>query len=210
VVLVAGRVATGGVVGAGDADEEGDAVGEGEAAGAGEGEAVGEGEAAGAGEALGEGEAVGDEVGEGLGATALFVTFAEQITRAPPPLAEPLHWLIVTLWTEDSVPVAVQVSPTRVPPLAEPLHWVIVAPALVAGKGTQPVVMPPPEPTHWSTVAAVAPVLRPMKSFVTWTLQRSVPPPPLIEPLHWVTAVTGSVKEVVVVEQAASGSPAAP
>jgi hypothetical protein len=46
------------------------------------------------------------------------------------------------------VPVAVQVSPTSVPPLAEPLHWVIVAPVVVAGKGSQPVVIPPPEPTH--------------------------------------------------------------
>ncbi len=29
------------------------------------------------------------------------------------------------------------------PPLAEPLHCVIVAPLVVAGKGSQPVVMPP-------------------------------------------------------------------
>ena len=73
---------------------------------------------------------------------------AEQITRAPPPLVEPLHWLIVTSAPEDIVPLAVQVSPTRVPPLAEPLHWVIAAPEVVAGKGLQPIVIPPPEPTH--------------------------------------------------------------
>lgn len=45
---------------------------------------------------------------------------------------------------------------------------------------------------------------------VITTLQRSVPPPPLIELLHWFTAVTGSVREEVVSVQAAVGSPAAP
>ncbi len=135
---------------------------------------------------------------------------AEQMTRAPPPLAEPLHWLTLTLRAAASVPVAVQVRPTRVPPLAEPLHWVIVAPVVVAGKGSQPVVMPPPEPTHWLTVAAVAPGLTPSNSLRTWTLQRRVPPPPLIASLHWVTVVTGSVRTAVLVSQAACGSPAAP
>ena len=38
-------------------------------------------------------------------------------------------------WPADLVPVAVQVSPTRVPPLADPLHWVIAAPLVVAGNG---------------------------------------------------------------------------
>jgi hypothetical protein len=77
-------------------------------------------------------------------------TLAEQMTRDPPPLPEPLHWLIVTLFVADSVPVAVQVSPTRVPPLAEPLHWVTVAPDVDAGLGSQPLVRLPglPEPTH--------------------------------------------------------------
>ena len=70
--------------------------------------------------------------------------------------------------------------------------------------------MPSPEPTHWFTVASVAPGLTPMKSFVTSTLQRSVPPPPLIASLHWVTAMTGSVRRVVSVVHDASGSPAAP
>jgi hypothetical protein len=73
-------------------------------------------------------------VGVGVGVTSeWFAMLAEQMTRAPPPLAEPLHWLIVTRWAADFVPVAVQVSPTRVPPLAEPLHWVIAAPLVVAG-----------------------------------------------------------------------------
>jgi hypothetical protein len=78
----------------------------------------------------------------------LLVKLAEQIMRAPPPLAEPLHWVIVTGRAEAMEPVAVQVMPTRVPPLAEPLHWVIAALVVVAGKGLQPVVIPPPDPTH--------------------------------------------------------------
>ena len=66
----------------------------------------------------------------------LLVTFAEQMIRAPPPLAEPLHWLILRAAPEDFVPVAVQVEEaSRPPPFAEPLHWVIVAPEAVAGKG---------------------------------------------------------------------------
>src|ERR1700675_3480804 len=65
--------------------------------------------------------------GDVLPATCLFVMVAEQMTRAPPPLAEPLHWLMRTPWDEGFVPEAVDSSRTRVPPLAEPLHWVIVA-----------------------------------------------------------------------------------
>ena len=34
--------------------------------------------------------------GDVLPATCLFVMVAEQMTRAPPPLAEPLHWLMRT------------------------------------------------------------------------------------------------------------------
>lgn len=149
-------------------------------------------------------------VGDVLPATCLFVMLAEQMTRAPPPLAEPLHWLIRTPWDEGFVPEAVHSRRTRVPPLAEPLHWVIVALVVVAGKGSQLFAMPSPEPTHWLIVAAFAPVLRPTKLLMTWTLQRSVPPPPLIELLHCVTAVTGRVRLVVFVVQAAVGSPAAP
>ena len=53
-------------------------------------------------------------------------------------------------------PRRLQISPTSVPPLAEPLHWVIVAPDVVAGKGSQTIVVPiapdSPDPTHWFTV----------------------------------------------------------
>lgn len=124
---------------------------------------------------------------------------AEQISSAPPPLAEPLHWLTLTL----AEPAAIQVMPTSVPPLAEPLHCVIVALSAVAGKGWQPVVMPPPEPTHWFTVAVPLPPL-------TRTEQRSVAPPPLADPLHCATSISASLKTVTVVVQLAVGSPAAP
>ena len=113
-----------------------------------------------------------------------FEMFAEQMTRAPPPLAEPLHWLTLTLAAEDLVPVAVHFSCTRVPPLAEPLHWVMVALVVLAGKGSHSFAMPSPEPTHWFLVDVDAPAPRPTKLLVTLTLQRSVPPPPLIESLH--------------------------
>ena len=45
-------------------------------------------------------------------ATAIrwFEMFVEQMTNAPPPLAEPLHWLILTPWDEGFVPVAVHLS----------------------------------------------------------------------------------------------------
>jgi len=169
-----------------------------------------------AGPGLGAALAVPLGLGESLGlaeppaAAITLVMLEEQMTNAPPPFAESLHWLTVTLAVADAVPVAVQVNATRVPPLAEPLHCVIVAPLVVAGNGSQPMVMPPPEPTHWLTVALVEPGLRPMKLFVTWTLQRSVPPPPLIAVLHCVTAVTGSPRTLVWIEHDASGSPAAP
>jgi hypothetical protein len=163
-VLVGGRVAA--VEGATVATGEGDALGD--------GEALGDADALGLAEALG--------LGEGLTAAPLVVTFAEQMTRDPPPFAESLHWLIVRALAAGMRPVAVHVRPTRVPPLAEPLHCVIIAPVVVAGNGLQPVVRPPPEPTHWLTDGAVAPAPPPTNS--TLTLQRSVPPPPLIEPLH--------------------------
>lgn len=116
--------------------------------------------------------------------TRRLVMFAEQMTSAPPPLAEPLHWLILTARLDDFVPEAVHLKPTSVPPLAEPLHWVIVAPVVVAGNGSQPVVIPPPDPTHWFLVLTDEPGLMPTKLFVTRTLHRSVPPPPLMESLH--------------------------
>ena len=48
----------------------------------------------------------------------------------------------------------------------------------------QPVVMPPPEPTHWSTVAAIGLGVTPTKLLVTEALHLTVPPPPLPELLH--------------------------
>ena len=80
--------------------------------------------------------------------TTWLVMLAEQSIRPPPPEPEPLHWLIVMTRAEAIVPLAMQSIPTRWPPLAEPLHWVIAASTVVAGKGSQPVVMPSPEPTH--------------------------------------------------------------
>lgn len=56
-----------------------------------------------------------DGVAVGVGALNLVSMSAEQMTRPPPPFAEPLH-------------------------------WVMVAPLVVAGKGSQPVVIPSPEP----------------------------------------------------------------
>ena len=88
-------------------------------------------------------DALADELADELaaGPTAL-TTLAEQMTRAPPPLAEPWHCRIVTGRAEAIVPVAVQVSPTRVPPLAVPLHCVIAALVVVAGNGSQLIVWP--------------------------------------------------------------------
>ena len=137
--------------------------------------------------------------------TALLAMLAAQLTLPPPPRPEPLHWLTVTTRAEAIVPVAVQLIPTRLPPLAEPLHCVMAASVVVAGKGVQPVVRPSPEPTHWLTVTAAEPGLTPTKLFVIVALQLSVAPPPLADPLHWMTEVTGVVREVVVVVQAWPG-----
>jgi len=47
----------------------------------------------------------------------------EQTTLLPPPLAEPLHWFIVTASEALTVPDAVQLDGvTSPPPLPEPLH----------------------------------------------------------------------------------------
>jgi len=151
-------------------------------------------------------------LGAGLAASTLFVMLAEHTVRVPPPLDEPLHWLIVTARPEDWVPDAVQVSDAP-PSLPEPLHWVIVAVVVVAGSGLQALTVPVvTDPLHWLTVASVTVGggVIPTKLFVTRMLHRSVPPPPLIEPLHCVTAVTGSLNGVVVFVHVASGTPADP
>jgi hypothetical protein len=65
-------------------------------------------------------------------AMKLLVNVAIQVTVLPPPLEEPLHWLIVT---GSAVAAPVTSHCTRVlapPPFPEPLHWVTVAPVVLA------------------------------------------------------------------------------
>jgi hypothetical protein len=136
-------------------------------------------------------DGVADDVGAGA-VTALLVTVDRQVTREPPPLAEPLHWSTVmrsdALCVEAGATVQVTVLP---PPLPEPLHWVTVAP-LVEPSGLQVLVpLPSAEPMHWLTVAAVG-VAPPVMLLVMSTVQATSPPPPLPEPLHWVTVATTS------------------
>jgi hypothetical protein len=87
----------------------------------------------------------------GAAAVKSLVKLVEQVTVLPPPLAEPLHWLMVT-GSADAPPVTLHC--TRVlapPPFPEPLHWVTVA-FVVLATGAQTTVgcVPPPvpEPTH--------------------------------------------------------------
>jgi hypothetical protein len=136
-----------------------------------------------------------------------------QLTVAPPPLPEPLHWLIVT----GSAGVCVEaVTSQRTrsvapPPLPELLHWLTVAPVVLpAGEhctvGSGP--PPAPEPLHWSIVAAEA-VDAPVMLFVMRAVQVTTPPPPLPEPLHWFTVVVTSAK-LVVLAGVHVGAPAGP
>ncbi|HYM14249.1 MAG TPA: hypothetical protein VEZ14_01665 [Dehalococcoidia bacterium] len=127
---------------------------------------------------------------------ALIVTV--QVTSAPPPFAEPLHWLIVgtvpfvlagaTLHLTRSVPP---------PPFPELLHcWICAEVLFGVDAGMQTVVgcVPPPcpEPMHWLIVTAPAPTGAP----VMITSHLTTAPPPLPEPLHWSIAVTGPVESV--------------
>ncbi|CAN5530955.1 hypothetical protein BH20ACT2_BH20ACT2_22360 [soil metagenome] len=151
----------------------------------------------------------------GVGAITLLVSETEQVTRAPPPLPEPLHWFTVTGSAEDVVEPGETVHLTRMvppPPLPEPLHWVTVAPVVLAGKGSQAVVgwVPPPVPEelHWLTVAGVG-VAVPVMLLTTATRHVTVPPPPLPEPLHWSTEVIARLADEVVVVHV-GGAPAAP
>ena len=150
-------------------------------------------------------EGVGEGVAVGAGAATLFVTLALQTTVAPPPLPEPLHWLIFTVRTEAVVESDATVHRTRwvpPPPLPESLHCVTVAPTVLAGKGVHESVgaVPPPAPEalHWLIVAAVGVV--PAMLLTTSTVQVTVPPPPRPDPLHWSIDVTG-VGDVVVDEK---------
>ena len=80
----------------------------------------------------------------------MLVMLVLQLTVAPPPLPEPLHWLTVTLRSEVVEPESTLHCTRCVPPppLPEPLHWVTVALVVFAGKGLQRVVgaVPPPVP----------------------------------------------------------------
>jgi hypothetical protein len=131
-----------------------------------------------------------------------------QVTVLPPPLEEPLHWLIVT---GNAVDAPVTVHFTRVdppPPFPEPLHCVTVAFVVLAVGAHRRVgwIPPPaPDPMHWLTVAPVVAVPLAM-SFVTMTLQIKLLPPPTMMPLHWLTEVTNWVESMTVVLHSAGGS----
>jgi len=139
----------------------------------------------------------------------LVVMLTEHVTRVPPLLPVPLHWLtrsgIAALTLDVGATEQATVEP---PPVAEPLHWVTVAPVVLAGYGLQmsgpdPSYLPPPvpEPTHWLTLAVLtgAPPGVPALMLLV-TLTRHVTrggAASLAEPLHWVTVVTRDVDVVV-------------
>lgn len=160
------------------------------------------------------GVALGVAVGVGVTtAVTKLLMFVAQVTVAPPPLPDPLHWLTETRSAEVTVDVGtVQVTrPAAPPPLPEPLHCVTSAP-VVLETGLQAVPPAAPsvaEPTHWFTVAGVV-VLSPTMLLVMSTLQMTLLPPPFATPLHWSTAVMmiPSRCDTVVVQRGAA--PAAP
>lgn len=68
----------------------------------------------------------------GAAAMKLFVSVVMQVTVLPPPLEEPLHWLMVT-GSADEPPVTSHCTLVLAPPpLPEPLHWVTAAPVVLA------------------------------------------------------------------------------
>ncbi len=161
---------------------------------------VGVGVTVGVGVIVGVGVTVG--VGDG-GTVTLLVRLVRQVTVAPPPFPEPLHWSTETVRSDVVVEPEPTVHRTRrvpPPPFPDPLHWVTVAPLVVAGKGLQTVVgtVPPPVPAelHWLTVADVG-VVVPVMLLMTSTVHSTVPPPPLPEPLHCSIDATRSVELVV-------------
>jgi hypothetical protein len=87
----------------------------------------------------------------GTAAKKLLVKLTVQVTVLPPPLAEPLHWLMER---GRAVAPPLSVHFTRVdppPPLPDPLHWVTVAPEVLdTGAQTRIGWVPPPvpEPMH--------------------------------------------------------------
>jgi hypothetical protein len=87
----------------------------------------------------------------GAAATKLLVNVVIQVTVLPPPLAEPLHWLMVT-GSADEPPVTSHCTLVLAPPpFPEPLHCVTVAPVVLAtGAHTTVGWVPPspPDPMH--------------------------------------------------------------
>ena len=133
------------------------------------------------------------------GAVTLLMMDELHTMSEPPPLAELLHWLIVTSRSASDVePVpTVQVNELP-PPLTESLHWVMSALVVLRPSGLQArstTVPPANEPLHWLTVAATG-VPTPVMSLTTLTEQCSEPPL-VIAKLHCVTEVTRSVERVV-------------
>jgi len=222
----AGRGATGvAVVGGGDAVTTG--VGAGVACCCGVTGVVGAGVTTAAGATVGTGVGAtiaGAGVGAGVGVaatTTMFETSASQITSAPPPFAESLHWSMLTGSVDVIVeaPDPVHVKPTLVPPLPDPLHWPIVAapievmPAVLVGVQLPGAPVPViTDPTHpYAVAATMAPSGVPLKWLVIVAEQRTVPPPPFAEPLHCWTLETGSLEvRVVVVQVSVLTGPDAP
>jgi hypothetical protein len=87
-----------------------------------------------------------------VAAAKTSATVAMQVTALPPPVAVPLHWLMVT-GSAVAAPVTVQAavgSPAYVPPpVTEPLHCVTVA-LVVLPLGAHATVPPAPvtDPMH--------------------------------------------------------------
>jgi hypothetical protein len=67
---------------------------------------------------------------DGTAAVTTFSMETLQVATAPPPLADPLHWLTVTgnaAEIVDAVATVHRTRPAPPPPLTDPLHWVTVA-----------------------------------------------------------------------------------
>jgi hypothetical protein len=111
--------------------------------------ADGRGVADGLADGLAEGLGLAD--GLGVGPVTLVVNPVRQVTVAPPPLPEPLHWLTVTTSIELVVEFESTLHCTRCvppPPLPDELHWVTAAPVVFDGNGSHRTVgaVPPPVP----------------------------------------------------------------
>jgi hypothetical protein len=121
----------------------------------------------------------------------LVVIETMQVTMSPFPLAEPLHWSMMSGRVRES-PVTLQVT-NEPPPLAEPLHWFTVggmgAPDVFGGQIRSE---PPPsaEPTHWITETSTrSSIASPETLLMIVTLQITVEPPAFAELSHCVIEV---------------------